>query len=478
MAVCSGLLAQPLQLRPVEARAMGTMSRLGILLLVCSISACVALGHLLYAGGLDGTSPIHLHYGNSSATVQGNLTILDVVKRCRSLYGDHARYQYPWWLKWGDAQTMWNTLGDHSKADIIPYERRHLRVPDNGTLVLDAYPPLDSAPQDTPIVLLLHGITGNSEEPYIRPMVTAITHPTSMGGLGWRAVVLNFRGCDGLPLTSPRLYYGGETDDTRSVLLWLTHSWPEAPLYAVGFSMGASVLSLYLGQQGEDTPLKAVVALSSPWNWVEATHWIENGPFLNRFVYGPMIANSLKSLYMRNLHMFGGDDWSHIPLAELTSRKYHTIQWYDDRVTSRLFGFPTAMHGYNLSSPSHFISQIRVPLLSIQSLDDPIVSPDWLPWSTVEQSSHVVFASTERGGHVGWFRRDGQGSLRRWYVDPVTEFFAEISKVDFTPKIGPPTTEPDHTGIIQQADLERGRVGFRQYHRDISTDTRRGGIGL
>lgn len=70
---------------------------------------------------------------------------------------------------------------------------------------------------------------------------------------------------DGTPVTSPRLYHAGETDDTRSVLLYLTQTYPRAPIYAVGFSMGANTLAVYLGEQKEDTPIKAAVLVSNPW---------------------------------------------------------------------------------------------------------------------------------------------------------------------------------------------------------------------
>ena len=169
--------------------------------------------------------------------------------------------------------------------------RRYLRVPDNGTLVLDTYPAFENTPDDTPIVVILHGITGSSQEAYSRATVAAVTRPKSRGGPGYRAVVLNFRGCkyvfsdhllsflivfgvqifrtgsvgDGSPVTSSRLYHAGETDDFRSVLLFLTHAYPNAPIYAVGFSMGASTLAVYLGQQQEDSPVKAAIAVSNPW---------------------------------------------------------------------------------------------------------------------------------------------------------------------------------------------------------------------
>lgn len=68
-------------------------------------------------------------------------------------------------------------------------------MPDNGTLVLDSFPALESMPEDTPFVVILHGITGSSQEAYTRATVKAVTRPKSEGGPGFRAVVLNFRGC-------------------------------------------------------------------------------------------------------------------------------------------------------------------------------------------------------------------------------------------------------------------------------------------
>jgi hypothetical protein len=68
-------------------------------------------------------------------------------------------------------------------------------VPDNGTLLLDTHG-FDETPDDTPIVVILHGITGSSQEAYTRASVNALTTPSSQGGPGYRAVVLNFRGCE------------------------------------------------------------------------------------------------------------------------------------------------------------------------------------------------------------------------------------------------------------------------------------------
>ena len=45
-------------------------------------------------------------------------------------------------------------------------------------------------------MVILHGITGSSQEAYSRATVNAVTRPKTLGGPGYRAVVLNFRGCE------------------------------------------------------------------------------------------------------------------------------------------------------------------------------------------------------------------------------------------------------------------------------------------
>lgn len=67
---------------------------------------------------------------------------------------------------------------------------------------------------DTPIVIVQHGLTGGSSiitaytgapvdrqtpgsyEPYVRAVLSRACAPVEKGGLGYRAVVINFRGCE------------------------------------------------------------------------------------------------------------------------------------------------------------------------------------------------------------------------------------------------------------------------------------------
>lgn len=53
-----------------------------------------------------------------------------------------------------------------------------------------------------PNVCLLTRILG-SHESYVRAVLAPAVAPKSEGGLGFRDVVVNFRGCKGIPITSP-----------------------------------------------------------------------------------------------------------------------------------------------------------------------------------------------------------------------------------------------------------------------------------
>ena len=52
-----------------------------------------------------------------------------------------------------------------------------------------------------------------------------------------------------------------------------TIRYPEAPIYAVGYSLGANLLVKYLGEEGKRgyRPLAGAVAVSNPWNFEKNT---------------------------------------------------------------------------------------------------------------------------------------------------------------------------------------------------------------
>jgi predicted alpha/beta-fold hydrolase len=66
----------------------------------------------------------------------------------------------------------------------------------------------------------------------------------------------------GVPVTSPRLYTPGHTDDLRLALIYISQIYPQAPLFGVGFSMGAGILIRYLAEEGASSRLVSGCALA------------------------------------------------------------------------------------------------------------------------------------------------------------------------------------------------------------------------
>lgn len=126
-------------------------------------------------------------------------------------------------------------------------------------------------------VSLLTQIRG-SHESYVRAILAPATTPKSEGGLGFRAVVVNFRGCKdapattyrqpliqfigaGVPITSPQLYSAGHTEDYRAAMLYIRAKYPKAPLLGIGFSLGANVITRYTAEEGDNCRLVSAIAL-------------------------------------------------------------------------------------------------------------------------------------------------------------------------------------------------------------------------
>ena len=148
----------------------------------------------------------------------------------------------------GHLQTIYGSLFDFSLVDQVAYDRqvvshyytrRQLNSPSqaaspnqrwrnlvrlSGLILrssahccdrgLDFTPPASDCvlPDETPIIVVLHGLTGGqhkfdycliigsdtvagSHESYVRAVLAPAVMPASNGGLGYRAVVVNFRGC-------------------------------------------------------------------------------------------------------------------------------------------------------------------------------------------------------------------------------------------------------------------------------------------
>jgi len=348
-----------------------------------------------------------------------------VETRCKSLF---IEFRPMWWLSNGHLQTLYCVIGDFTQNDLVSYDRKYLRLIDGGTLGID-FTPFDQSkvPEDAPIVVVQHGLTGGSYESYIRAILSRACAPVEEGGLGYRAAVINFRGCAGVPITSQLLYSAGHTNDTRQALMYITHRYPKALLLGLGFSLGANVLTRYLGEEGEQSLISSACVLACPWDLQLNSHGLETS-FLGKRVYSKAMANNLRNVVKRNLKALIQDPEHIVAKAANAAIDLDnpTLKKFDDTFTRIAgghapFPFPDADAYYVGCSSHNMVQHITVPFLAINAGDDPIVSS-----APMDSGGNglVVMGLTKGGGHVGWFQAGpaGPSQVDRWTTQPVLEW--------------------------------------------------------
>ena len=126
----------------------------------------------------------------------------------------------------------------------------HYRLPPRTTYFTDKeFENLQS--EDTkPLLIMLHGLSGGSYEVYLRHVLAPLVGQTETGdqagglsGGDWEALVVNSRGCAGSKVTTSILYNARATWDVRQIVKWCRKTWPKRPLFGIGFSLGANILT-------------------------------------------------------------------------------------------------------------------------------------------------------------------------------------------------------------------------------------------
>jgi alpha/beta hydrolase fold len=90
-----------------------------------------------------------------------------------------------------------------------------------------------------PMLVTLHGLSGGSYEVYLRHVLAPLIGKDG----GWEACVVNSRGCAQHKITSSVLFNARATWDIRQTVKWLRKTFPNRPLFGVGFSLGANILT-------------------------------------------------------------------------------------------------------------------------------------------------------------------------------------------------------------------------------------------
>lgn len=92
---------------------------------------------------------------------------------------------------------------------------------------------------EKPMLVAMHGLSGGSYEIYLRAVLAPLVTKES----GFAACVVNARGCAMSKITTQQLFNARFTEDIREAAKYLKKIYPNRPLFIVGFSLGANILT-------------------------------------------------------------------------------------------------------------------------------------------------------------------------------------------------------------------------------------------
>lgn len=314
------------------------------------------------------------------------------------------RPRFPWWG--ADLQTLANYLRPPQR-DLAPHTSERLTTDlHDGTgdrLICTLDRP--AAPKrDTPLTILIHGLTGSQESFYIYSMARRLLDD------GQRVLRINLRGAGPSRATCRGQYYAGRSRDFRALLTNLPADLTHAGLRAVGYSLGGAMLLKYLGEEGEAASLQAAATVCAP---------IDLSATCRRMLQARNVVYHRHLLRMMKIEATA--QGAAISTAERAAILGSRSVWdYDEVFIAPRHGFAGAEDYYERCKPVAFMGAIRVPTLVLAALDDP-----WIPgglYSGYDWAGNkaLVPALPAHGGHVGFH---GAGSRHPWSDQTVMRFF-------------------------------------------------------
>lgn len=301
-------------------------------------------------------------------------------------------------------QTIWPAVFSRRTHGPAPaFRRERWTTPDGDFIDVDFLagggdrpPTVCSA--EIPMLVVFHGLEGSSRSHYCQAFAEVAQER------GWACALPHFRGCSGELNHAPRAYHSGDYEEIAWILAQLSTRHP-GPLIAVGVSLGGNALLRWAAEAGSEASshVKAVAAICSPLDLAAGGHAIGRG--FNRQIYTRMFLRTMVPKALRK--------WEQHPglfdrEALLAARDLYA---FDNVFTAPVHGFRNTEDYWHRASSQPLLSQIRVPALAVNALNDPFVPASSLPRAG-EVGPSVTLWQPSHGGHVGFAQGPWPGHAR------------------------------------------------------------------
>lgn len=295
---------------------------------------------------------------------------------------DASDYRKSFWM----INEHWETItpGLLRNPKPLNYTRERISTSDGDFLDLDFI-----YKEKKRIVILSHGLEGHSDKYYMRGMAHQFLRND------WDTLSWNCRSCSEEINLKPQLYHHGATQDLDDVIQHVLEKKYEQVLL-VGFSLGGSLVVKYLGESIRNPPNKIVggIVYSIPCQLGSCAKQLSapgNGFYLNRFL------KKLKDKIILKASQFP----EVFDLAEIDN--ISSFYEFDSVYTAPLYGFENAEAFYTYASAGNYIDGIKVPVLLVNSLNDPMFPEDCYPYKAAKSHEYFFLETPNKGGHMGYW---------------------------------------------------------------------------
>ena len=271
------------------------------------------------------------------------------------------------------------------------------------------------APQHRATLVLVHGLEGSSESPYMLGIAERAYQ------VGFNVLRTNQRNCGGTEHLTPTLCHSGLSGDFRAVLDELIECDNLPEIFFAGYSTGGNLVLKMAGELAERAPreLRGICAVCP---CLDLASCADGSGQPRNLVYESFFLRSMRNTMQRKAELF--------PERYRTERFFgpRTLREWDDAITAPEWGYRDASDYYRRGSALPVTGQIHVPTLILAAQDDPLVPFASFLNAALTENPFITLVAPEVGGHCAFISNSG-GDERFWAEQRVIEFCAEHTEL-------------------------------------------------
>lgn len=207
----------------------------------------------------------------------------------------------------------------------------------------------------------------------LRVLILSKLNRGQLNGLrkeGFRVAVFNPRGAF-VPIKSSNVFdYSKNVNDLDFALNHIEKKYKDADIYFVGYSIGASYGIQYLSRMNENKRVKGMVGVGNPFDVADTMKSVDG--FWTK-LYSYSITKSLIQKVRFNLDTVNKiKETNKIEFDFDKLEKSMSIEEFDNEFTNKFYGIGDRTEYYSKLSSHEDIKNVTVPLMLINSKNDPI----------------------------------------------------------------------------------------------------------